>query len=80
MNRWLAVFLAAAVASATAFAVDNGRAPVRLAQVLPDAAQDAQTPRNPPATRPEQKKSAHDQADVFAAQSQSTADQDKEGV
>ena len=80
MNRWLAVFLAAAVESATAFAVDNGRAPVRLAQVLPDAAQDAQTPRNSPATRPEQKKSAHDQADVFAAQSQSTADQDKEGV
>jgi cytochrome c peroxidase len=35
--------------------------------VLPDAVEDAQTPRDVPATRPEQQKSEHDRSDVFLA-------------
>src|SRR5689334_1958363 len=35
--------------------------------VLPDAIEEAQTPRAVPATRPEQIKSAHDSSDAFSA-------------
>ncbi len=41
--------------------------PAAAARTLPDAVQEAQTPREVPATRPEQQKNEHDRSDVFSA-------------
>ncbi len=42
-------------------------APAAAARTLPDAVQEAQTPREAAATRPEQQKNDHDRSDVFSA-------------
>ncbi|RJR46437.1 MAG: cytochrome B6 [Desulfobacteraceae bacterium] len=51
----------------TSEVLSQRKEPVKKAPMR-DAVQDAQTPRDAPLTRPEQKKSAHDQSDVFFAQ------------
>ena len=43
------------------------RLPASRPGVVPDAVQEAQTPRTVPAERPEQQKSAHDRSNVFQA-------------
>jgi cytochrome c peroxidase len=58
-------------------------APAKSA-VLPDAVQEAQTPREVPAERPEQRKTEHDRSDIFAAtkaqpNNKATNQQPKEG-
>jgi len=43
----------------------NDRSPDRAPQLLPDAVEEAQTPRKVAAERPEQQKSQHDNSDLF---------------
>jgi hypothetical protein len=76
MNRWTIAIGGAAAAILGALAAQAQLAPTQpreLAQAKPaaeqqrDAVQDAQTPRQVPITRVEQRKTGHDQSDVFAA-------------
>jgi cytochrome c peroxidase len=61
---WLGAASAALGAVVLAAAQDAPRQPARPAAVQ-DAVQDAQTPRDVPATRPEQQKTEHDRSDAF---------------
>jgi cytochrome c peroxidase len=61
------IFLAAVILGSSAAVLSQTQpTPRREARPLPDAVQEAQTPRDVAATRPEQKKNAHDRADVFS--------------
>ncbi|HEX4797105.1 MAG TPA: hypothetical protein VH370_25155 [Humisphaera sp.] len=52
--------------SSVVLSQDQGRSPATR-PLLPDAVQEAQTPRAVPATRPEQQATEHDRSNVFAA-------------
>jgi cytochrome c peroxidase len=61
---------------AVAVASGRGQQPPRL---VPDAVQEAQTPRDVPASRPEQTRTQHDRSDVFTAAAPSSGAFDAQG-
>ena len=58
---------AAIIFGVAAVVLSQSKPPATHPPLLPDAIEEAQTPRAVPATRPEQQKSAHDRSDVFAS-------------
>jgi cytochrome c peroxidase len=60
------VFALVILGSSVAVLSQTQSTPRREARPLPDAVQEVQTPRDVPATRPEQQKTTHDRSDVFS--------------